>query len=139
LEGGTIKGTQTSAGNFAVTVRATNSLYPGSTNPDHWQPGVGTLTLIVDGALPPKNLAPSSPGALPRNTEITGMNFFLLPGGAEAAGVRMAATGLPPGLTLNKNTGKLEGTTQGPGSYTATVFIVNGKGWRQTFVTLTIL
>jgi len=138
IDGATIKGTPTSPGSRTVTVRATNSIYPGSTDPTHWRSGVGDVTIVVDAAPPPRDLAPTSPGALPRNTLITGMKYFLLPGGAEAAGVRMAAYGLPPGLTLNKNTGKLEGTTGGPGTYTATVFIANGLGWTKKTVTLTI-
>ena len=138
IDGATIKGTPTSPGSKTVTVRATNSIYPGSTDTTHWRSGVGNFTIVVDGAPPPRDLAPASPGALPRNTLITGMNYFLLPGGAEAAGVRMAAYGLPPGLTLNKDTGKLEGTTGGPGTYTATVFIANGLGWTKKTVTLTI-
>jgi hypothetical protein len=138
IDGATIKGTPTSPGSKTVTVRATNSIYPGSTDTTNWRSGVGNFTIVVDGAPPPRDLAPASPGALPRNTLITGMNYFLLPGGAEAAGVRMAAYGLPPGLTLNKDTGKLEGTTGGPGTYTATVFIANGLGWTKKTVTLTI-
>ena len=90
-------------------------------------------------ASPNASLIPTAPGILPKNSTIsTNDNVFLLSGGAENAGVRVSAFGLPPGLSLDPTTGKLHGTTGGSGSYNATVFIQNGRGWTRKNVTLTV-
>jgi hypothetical protein len=84
-------------------------------------------------------VVPTAPGTITRNTTINiSDNLYLIPGGAENAGVRVAAYGLPPGISLDATTGKLFGTTGGPGSYTATVFIQNGRGWIKKTITLTV-
>jgi hypothetical protein len=96
------------------------------------------LTIRVDSTRP-TSVAPTAPGTITRNTTIsTSDNLYLIPGGAENAGVRIAAYGLPPGISLDPSTGKLFGTTGGPGSYTATVFIQNGRGWIKRTITLTV-
>lgn len=141
LVGTNISGTPTTAGRFEVPVVAYNARRPGSTNPADWQTGTGTLIFHVAGARPPTSVAPTAPGTITRNTTLSiadTNNISIIPGGAENAGVRVAAYGLPPGLSLDPTTGKLFGTTGGPGSYTATVFIQNGRGWIKRNVTLTV-
>ena len=136
----TITGTPTMAGRFEVPVVAYNSYRPGSTNPADEQMGTNTLilTIRVDSTRP-TSVVPTAPGTITRNTTIsTSDNLYLIPGGAENAGVRVAAYGLPPGISLDATTGKLFGTTGGPGSYTATVFIQNGRGWIKRTITLTV-
>ena len=136
----TITGTPTTAGRFEVPVVAYNSYRPGSTNPADEQMGTNTLilTIRVDSTRP-TSVVPIAPGTITRNTTIsTSDNLYLIPGGAENAGVRVAAYGLPPGISLDPTTGKLFGTTGGPGSYTATVFIQNGRGWIKRTITLTV-
>ena len=136
----TITGTPTTAGRFEVPVVAYNSYRPGSTNPADEQMGTNTLilTIRVDSTRP-TSVVPTAPGTITRNTTIsTSDNLYLIPGGAENAGVRVAAYGLPPGISLDPTTGKLFGTTGGPGSYTATVFIQNGRGWIKRTITLTV-
>lgn len=138
LVGTTITGTPTAAGRFEVPVVAYNSFRPGSTNPADWQSGASTYIFHVADARP-ASVAPTAPGTINRNSTIsTSDDVFLIPGGADNAGVRVAAYGLPPGLSLDPTTGKLFGTTGGPGSYTATVFIQNGRGWIKKTVTLTV-
>ena len=136
----TITGTPTTAGRFEVPIVAYNSYRPGSTNPADEQMGTNTLilTIRVDSTRP-TSVVPTAPGTITRNTTIsTSDNLYLIPGGAENAGVRVAAYGLPPGISLDPTTGKLFGTTGGPGSYTATVFIQNGRGWIKRTITLTV-
>jgi hypothetical protein len=138
--GNTITGTPTTAGRFEVPVVAYNSYRPGSTNPADEQMGTNTLilTIRVDSTRP-TSVVPTAPGTITRNTTINiSDNLYLIPGGAENAGVRVAAYGLPPGISLDATTGKLLGTTGGPGSYTATVFIQNGRGWIKKTITLTV-
>ena len=140
ISGTKIVGTPAVGGIFPSDLTAYNSLRPGLTNnPDDWQPGFTKLIFHVADAIPNASLIPTAPGILPRNSAIsTNDNLFLLPGGAENAGVRISAYGLPPGLSLDPATGKLYGTTGGSGSYTATVFIKNGRGWVKKSVTLTV-
>jgi hypothetical protein len=139
LVGTRITGTPTAAGRFEVPVTAINAFRPGSTNPADWQSGASIFIFHVADARPPTSLAPTAPGTITRNTAIsTSDNVYLIPGGADSAGVRTAAFGLPPGLSLDPATGKLYGNTGGPGSYTATVFIQNGRGWIKKTVTLTV-
>ncbi len=138
--GNTITGTPTSAGRFEVPVVAYNSYRPGSTNPADEQMGTNTLilTIRVDSTRP-TSVVPTTPGTITRNTTInTSDDLYLIPGGVENAGVRVATYGLPPGISLDPTTGKLFGTTGGPGSYTATVFIQNGRGWIKRTITLTV-
>ena len=139
LSGNQISGTPTVAGIFTVPITASNSFRPGSTNPADWQGGSATLIFHIAGTKPTASALPSSPGAIPRNSTISlNDNVYLIPGGAENQGVRLAAYGLPPGVSLEPTTGKLYGTTGGAGSYNATVFVQNGKGWIKKIVTLTV-
>jgi len=139
LNGNRISGVPTVAINSQVQITAYNSYRPGSTNPSDEQPGYGTLILNVAGARPTASALPSSPGAIPRNSTISlNDNVYLIPGGAADQGVRVSAYGLPPGISLDSFTGKLHGTTGAAGTYNATVFVQNGRGWIKKNVTLTV-
>jgi hypothetical protein len=139
LSGNTISGTPTVAGVKYAYIEAYNSLRPGSTNPADWRSGRATLIFHIAGAKPSGSALPSSPGAIPRNSTISlNDNVYLIPGGAENQGVRIAAYGLPPGISVDRTTGKLYGTTGQTGTYTATVFVQNGRGWVEKTVTLTV-
>jgi hypothetical protein len=86
-------------------------------------------------------------GSRPNNVALTGANnlkvgspasFYLVPGGAEGAGVRVNVTGLPTGLVINRTTSQVTGTPTAKGSYPITVYIQNGKGWVKQLMTLTV-
>ena len=139
FNGDTISGTPTAAGRFTVPITASNSIRPGSTNPADWRGGSATLIFHIAGSKPTASVLPSAPGAIPRNSTISLTdNFYLIPGGAQDQGVSVAAYGLPPGVSVDAKSGKLYGTTGGAGSYNATVFVQNGKGWIKKIVTLTV-
>jgi hypothetical protein len=139
LSGNQISGTPTAAGIFTVPITASNSFRPGSTNPADWQGGSATLIFHIAGAKPSGSALPSSPGTIPLNSTISLTdNVYLIPGGAENQGVRLAAYGLPPGVSLDPTTGKLFGTAGAAGTYRATVFVQNGRSWVQKIVTLTV-
>jgi hypothetical protein len=67
-----------------------------------------------------------------------GASFYLVPGGAEGAGVRVNVTGLPPGLVVDRTTSQVTGTPTAKGSFLATIYIQNGKGWGKKKMTLTV-
>jgi hypothetical protein len=135
----TLRGVPTAGGPpFPVQIEVLNQEEPGNPAAETLS-ATGSITFHVASARPPTSVAPTAPGTITRNSTIsTGDNVYLIPGGAENAGVRVAAYGLPPGLSLDPISGKLTGTTGGPGSYTATVFIQNGRGWIKKTVTLTV-
>jgi hypothetical protein len=139
FNGDTISGTPAAAGRFTVPITASNSIRPGSTNPADWRGGSATLIFHIAGGKPTASVLPSAPGTIPRNSTISlNDNVYLIPGGAQNQGVSVAAYGLPPGVSLDATSGKLYGTTGGAGSYSATVFVQNGKGWIKKIVTLTV-
>jgi hypothetical protein len=55
-----------------------------------------------------------------------------------SSGVWVSAYGLPPGLSLDSLTGYLSGTPTSRGTYSATVFVQNGKGWIKKTVVLNV-
>lgn len=129
-----LEGTPTSAGIFSIPVTAYNALRPGSANPSDWNAGYGTLIIHVSASRP-NNLALT--GA--NNLQVGSLaSFYLVPGGAEGAGVRVNATGLPPGLVVDRTTSQVTGTPTAKGSFVVTIYIQNGKGWVTKTMTLTV-
>lgn len=133
----TLRGVPTAGGPpSSVQLEASNQSEPG--NPDSPPLQTATsFTIHVASTRPPASVAPTSPGTLPAGTTIAlSNNVYLLD--AATSGVRVSAYGLPPGISLDRASGKLFGTTGGPGSYTATVFIQNARGWIKKTVQLTV-
>jgi len=133
----TLGGTPTQSGTpSSVGLEVSNQEEPGNSS-SRSLTAQTTITIHVAGQRP--TVAPVSLGNIPRNSTISlNDNLYLIPGGADASGVRVSAFGLPPGISLDATTGKLYGTTSGAGTYTTTVFIQNGKGWTKKTVSLTV-
>jgi hypothetical protein len=133
----TIAGTATQIGPPSpVHIEVSNQEEPGNSSSQTLSAQTD-ITIHVADQRP--TVAPVSLGNIPRNSTITlSDNLYLISGGADASGVRVSAYGLPPGILLDATTGKLYGTTSGAGTYTATVFIQNGKGWTKKTVSLTV-
>lgn len=129
-----LEGTPTSAGIFSIPVTAYNAFRPGSTNPSDWNAGYGTLIIHVSASRP-NNVALTGANNLQVRSSAS---FYLVPGGAEGAGVRVNATGLPPGLVLDRTTSQVTGTPTAKGSFVVTIYIQNGKGWVTKTMTLTV-
>ena len=117
----------------SIQCRAYNYGTPGETN--NYQPAAAfTLNLFVATSRP-TNLSYSSPDNLVVGNPLpSGGSPFI----DVSSGVRVAAYGLPAGLSLDPTSGKLLGTPTTTGTYNATVFVHNGKGWIQKNVSLTV-
>lgn len=117
----------------SIQCRAYNNGTPGDTN--SYQPAAAfTLNLFVATSRP-TNLSYSSPDNLVVGNPLpSGGSPFI----DVSSGVRAAAYGLPAGLSLDPTSGKLLGTPTTTGTYNATVFVQNGKGWIKKNVSLTV-
>jgi hypothetical protein len=129
LNGENINGTPTQAGTYAVSLVAFNYYRPGSTLEEEKQPGTKILNIYVSGARP---LA---------TTSLFGVNDLRVgvPASLSAGdGLRVSGFGLPTGLSFNKATGLITGTPTAAGTFAATLFIQNGKGWISKDISLTV-
>jgi hypothetical protein len=129
LKGENINGTPTQAGTYAVSLVAFNYYRPGSTLEEEKQPGTKILNIYVSGARP---LA---------TTSLFGVNDLRVgvPASLSAGdGLRVSGYGLPTGLSFDKATGLITGTPTAAGTFAATLFIQNGKGWISKDISLTV-
>ena len=118
---GTVTGTPTTAGNyFSVTVTVTDSV--GFTGSTHFAWAIGnlvTVSAIADQtshtAHPVTSIAPSA-----TDSQITPAVTFT-----------WSATGLPPGIAIDRNSGTISGTPTAPGTNAVTVTATDGATPRQ--------
>ena len=117
-----------------LTLKVWNYKKPGNPDPLDLQEAIFPITIRVAGNRP-KTVSYSSPSDLVVNNPLP-------PGGSPfidvSSGVRVSAYGLPPGLSLDSLTGYLSGTPTSRGTYSATVFVQNGKGWIKKTVVLNV-
>jgi len=133
LNGQSITGTPTQAGNYDVRLEAYNSFRPGSTLTTDLQSGTATLRIFVSASKPP--VAVPLSGA--NNLQVgNAASFSML--SAQELGLRISGYGFPPGLSIDSSTGLVTGTPTAAGTYAVTVFIQNGKGWIKKTVSLTV-
>ena len=133
INGSVIEGIPTTGGTYSNIAWAYNYGEPG--NPATKQPATLDLKLHVAASKPSKSTSFSTPNNLV-------LSNALAPGGAPlvdtSAGMNVAAYGLPPGLSIDPTTGNLSGTPTALGTYTATIFLQNAKGWIKKTVQLTV-
>jgi len=116
-----------------LTLKVWNYKEPGNPNSEE-QPAIFPITLYVSGSRP-QTVSYSSPDNLVVGNPLpNGGSPFI----DVSSGVRVNAYGLPPGLSLDRETGKLSGTPTAPGAYSATVFVQNGKGWIKKTIVLNV-
>jgi len=128
LDGQTIKGTPTSAGNYTVRLQAENYFRPGLPS-SGLQIGSASFQIYVSGAKPTKTVS------------VFGANDLRVGTAASLSageGYRINGYGLPPGLIFDKATGLITGTPTVAGTFTATIFIQNSLGWIDKTVTLKV-
>jgi len=133
INGSVIEGIPTTGGTYSNIAWAYNYGSPG--DPTTKQSASLDLKLHVAANKPSKSTSFSTPNNLV-------LSNALAPGGAPfadtSAGLSVAAYGLPPGLSIDPTTGNLSGTPTALGTYTATVFLQNAKGWIKKTVQLTV-
>lgn len=117
---GAISGTPTTAGNYSVTISATNSS------------GTGTATL-------PINIALSTPVITSSLTKTgatgTAFSYSIT---ANSSPTSYNATGLPSGLTINTTTGVISGTPTANGTTSVTISATNATGTGTATLTINI-
>ena len=132
VRGALIEGTPTQVAATNIRCRVSNFGLPGDSS--IWQPSVLNLGLYV-AANKPASVAYSSPENLVVGNPLPPQGSAFID---TNTGVNVAAYGLPPGLSVDRTTGNLSGTPTSPGTYSATVFVQNGKGWIKKNVSLTV-
>lgn len=122
---GLISGTPSAAGNSSVTISATNS---GGT-------GGNTLTLNI-APIPVVDPPPVITSSLSVNAAVGFAYSYQIT--ATYSPISYAATGLPPGLTLNTATGLISGTPSAAGNFNAVISATNTGGTGNATMTFSI-
>ena len=123
---GQITGTPAQAGSFPVTLSASNRA--GS--------GTAVVTFVIAATAPPSATAPPTLSANAAAPGFVGAPFsFYLSG----SGTSYAASGLPPGLTLNPSSGQITGTPTAAGTYAVAVSRTNAVGTASAVLTIAVL
>lgn len=126
---GTLRGTPTAAGVYAVGLSATNTGGTGN--------AVVTITILA-----PSSVAVPQAAAPVLNSSATATatagTAFSYPLSASNAPTTFAASGLPPGLSLNTQDGYLTGTPLTAGVYQVTVSAANSYGSSGATLTITV-
>ncbi|WP_216843066.1 Ig domain-containing protein, partial [Granulicella sp. S190] len=118
---GTLSGTPTANGTFAITVTVTDSSSPS-------QSKSVALSLVI--APPALHLTTSS---LPSGTQNSGYSQTLIAiGGTAPYSWSIVSGNLPAGLTLNPATGTLAGTPTASGSFSVTIAVKDSSTTQQT-------
>jgi hypothetical protein len=133
INGSVIEGIPTTGGTYSNVAWAYNYGLPG--DPTTKQPASLDLKLHVAANKPSKSTSFSTPNNLVLSN---GLALGGAPFVDTSAGINVAAYGLPPGLSIDPTTGNLSGTPTALGTYTATVFLQNAKGWIKKTVQLTV-
>ena len=108
---GRITGTPSNPGTFSVNLGATNATGTGNK----------VLTITITRAAPVITSPPTA-GGMP------GVPFVYTVTSSSGGGTTFAATGLPPGLTIDPVTGRITGTPTAGGTYDVVVTATNAAG-----------
>jgi hypothetical protein len=145
---GAITGTPTVANTYNVTLTVTNSVGPSFpatlvvTIAAASTPPIVIVTPVTPPATPPPVTNPGTePGTISSPSTAVGTVgtvFVTYPIVATGSPTSYSATGLPPGLTLNTVTGRIDGTPTTPGTYVVTISATNASGTSSTNVTMVI-
>jgi hypothetical protein len=120
-------------GKYTLQVESENRLRPGDPT-SLLQTALADVRIFVDQGPPPA----ATLAAIPSNLTLTAGSLTEQTLIQPDSGVRVAALGLPAGLTLDPESGKLSGTASRRGTYLLTLFVQNGKRWVKKSVTLKV-
>lgn len=118
---GTIAGTPSQGGNFAVTVSAGNDVATTSTS----------FMWFIDGPVdpPPVNRPPVLAAVADQTSAATEPASLALDGSdPDGDPLTFSASGLPPGLALNTASGIVSGAPTTPGTYAVSAQVSDGRG-----------
>lgn len=132
VRGNILEGTSVGAVQTNIRCRVSNFGLPGDSGT--LQTANQTLALLIASSRP-ASVAYSSPGNLVVGNPLPPEGSVFID---TSSGANVAAYGLPPGLSIARETGRLTGTPTAPGTYSATVFVQNGRGWIKKTVSLTV-
>ncbi len=122
---GVISGTPAVSGTFSIALTATNSVGQGS----------ATLTLAIAAVSP---VAPTLTTSNALTESYILSNYSGVPISATGNPTRYAASGLPPGLSVNAATGYIGGTLTTAGTYPVTISASNATGSASAVVTFIV-
>jgi len=120
-------------GKYTLQVESENRLRPGDAT-SLLQTALADVLIFVDQGAPPA----ATLAAIPGNVTVSAGSFTEQTLVSPDAGVRVSALGLPAGLTLDPETGKLSGTVAQSGTHRLTLFVQNGKRWVKKTVTVKV-
>lgn len=128
---GTISGTPTLAGNYAVPLSVTLVSFSG--------PPVAT-SAVVTIAVAAFNAAPTLAPVITSSANFSGVtgSAFSQTLAATDQATAFAATGLPPGLSLNAATGAITGTPTAAGAFPMALAATNAVGTGNAAMTITV-
>jgi hypothetical protein len=121
-------------GRYTVPIVTENRLRPGDPT-STLQTATADLRIFVDQGPPPASTMAAIPATISMRAGNPSQALALLPADS---GVRVAATGLPAGLTLDPDTGVVTGTPSRAGKYQVTIFVQNGKRWLKKTISLQV-
>jgi len=122
---GTLSGTPTTAGTSNFTLQVSDS-----SNPAQTATRACSVAIAAAPSTPPPAVAPTITSACPATSLPVGSpySFVATATGDPVITWTIASGALPPGLTLNHNTGQISGTPNHEGVYNYTLRASNGAG-----------
>jgi hypothetical protein len=119
-------------GTYIVQLESENYFRPGDPS-SPLQTALAHVQIFVDQSGPSKATLSAIPNSLSLKAGSNNLSLISMD-----AGVRLSGIGLPPGISLDPETGLLTGVPQRKGNYATTLFVQNGKRWVKKAIVLKV-